>query len=305
MGKKNKGSNAGCLLLIIFIVSIIFTPILLFLGTIISFLQLQSIAKRLAGTLSDFWLNDVEQAQYENYINKIAGINSNIDTLVNEGNNAGISKNNDGSFSRRSNLGKEIQGKLEELNELKNKLEPNVNTLAKLPLKRWNTLNAKARMYKSCFTGLIAWVLSLSAMSVYYDKSGIVEAIKPYYAICHNIFSDMDHRIQLQDGDISITLINTAVGILTFICCYFIIYTNAGAKYSPMPCGVNPNNYDKYNNSNNDKSFEATIKNDETENRAEKSKTLRPKWEIYLIRFLSFMVLLVIAMVIFAIISNK
>lgn len=302
--KKNKESSAGCLLVVVFIVTVIFTPVLLLFGSIISFLQLQALVKKLTGTISDFWLNDIEKTQYKDGINNIAKINNGIEDLIRKGNDAGIAKNNDGSFSRRSNLGKEIQGNLEKLTSLKDNLVPHVNALASLPRNRWNSLNSKAAMYKSCITGLIAWVLSLSVMSIYYSKSGIIDAVKPYYTVCHNIISDVDHKIQLQDGDISIMALNTIVGISVFIFCYFVAYKNAGAKYSPMPDIVTPNNYDIYNTVNEKDDSEDSMQNTETSTEEKNVKKTRPKWETCLIRFLAFMVLMVILLVIFAIISK-
>lgn len=114
MAKKNNSKGGGSeiilLLILIFGIALIATPLVLIGGTIYSFVSYLRNKKFKKGNYSTFWLDNSEKSDFETIATKLLTALENIENAEKTGNNEGLAKNKDGSFSLRGNRGKEIQG---------------------------------------------------------------------------------------------------------------------------------------------------------------------------------------------------
>ena len=122
MTKKKKNDSGGMIFFIIFIALIIIaiaTPLVLLIGYVYNTIRFRYTKKRISGNMSDFWLGKQEKDEFKEkavMLNKVTDI---INEANQKGLKAGISQNKDGSFSARSNIGKEIRNTLEKYEPIK------------------------------------------------------------------------------------------------------------------------------------------------------------------------------------------
>jgi hypothetical protein len=248
MARKKKGDAGGVIILIVIAVLILIalgTPIVLIVGYMYNKAKAGEIKKRISGTMSDFWLNKREKDEFKEKVNLLFHVDDIIEKANEKGTNAGISRNKDGSFSARSNLGKEIRATLKKYEPVKSSLSNYLYELQNLPLSRWEEFNGYIKNEKSFMWSLISWCTVLLYYFITLGKQSISEIFIPYLALATNFFRDETNQLQIVDGDIQMIAVATIIAIITYFICR-IIFKNSGSKYSPPPEKVSLENIDSY-----------------------------------------------------------
>jgi len=247
--KKDKKDNAvGIALLIVFAVLILIaiaTPIIIISGYAYNFIKGNSIKKYLRGDISDFWLNSSEKINFKKKVNNFYKVNKIIDDANKKGEDEGISRNQDGSFSARSNLGKELKNIIARHEPIQQSLREEIQQLQLLPYARWSEFNSYIKNADACILSLLAWGGTLYYYYIYLGKQTISDIYMPYLAIATNLFRDQSDKIKMIDGDIEMISVATVVAIISYFA-FCLIFKNHGVKYTPIPEQVTLKNIDSY-----------------------------------------------------------
>lgn len=248
MARKKK-DDAGAIIILIAIAVLILialaTPIVLIIGYMYNKVKASDIKKRISGTMSDFWLNQSEKNKFNEKVNQLVQVNDIIEKANEKGTNAGISRNKDGSFSARTNLGKEIRATLEKYEPVKSSLSNYLYYLQNLPLSRWEEFNGYIKNAKSFMWSLILWCSALLYYFITLGKQSIMEIFIVYLALATNFFREEANQLPIFDGDIQMVAVGTTIAILTYFI-FRMIFKNSGSKYSPHPEKVSLKNIDSY-----------------------------------------------------------
>ncbi len=249
MARKKKNDAGGIIILIaVFIVLVVIaiaTPVVIIIGYLYNKIKESEIRENLTGTMADFWLTDGEKRDFKEKVSKLSQVKQVIQQANNKGEQAGINKNQDGTFSARSKVGKELKATISKYEPIKFNLIEYLQELQSLPISRWEVFNNYVRNSKSFLLSFCSWCAVLAYYSVTLGKQTIFEAIMPYYALATNFFRDEGSRLPIVDGDLKMV----AVATITAIASYFlfrIIFSNAAEKYSPKPEVVTLENIDAY-----------------------------------------------------------
>ena len=101
-------------------------------------------------TISDFWLNMSERSEFKNLNSLYNKMEVEYKNLVESCEENNIKKNKDGSYSRRSNLGKELADAIDDVSEKITGLKNNIKNLAQKPVNRRGVLFYSLRcLYES------------------------------------------------------------------------------------------------------------------------------------------------------------
>ncbi len=234
MNNRKQQSNLFLILLGITVtltlLFIIYLPI--FLLIYLTFLAIKKSRLTSKGqSINDYWLSTEEKLLFIDNDKLARHANFKIQrahTLASEHN---ILKNRDGSYNRRSNIGKEIS---ELLNEFEPISQTAVQTLSKLsiqPKEYWASFNRVCIKINACQTALVSWCILYISLSIYYDKT-IIDTFLQY----------MQFNIQ----DKQIFIIAGLVAFIDFWLHYFLCRNDISQKNSPEPPIVTRDNYDKY-----------------------------------------------------------
>jgi len=164
--KNSKGGGGGIILLLILIfgIALIATPLVLIGGTIYSFVSYLRNKKFKKGNYSTFWLNSNEKSEFETVATKLLSAIENIEKAEKTGNNEGLAKNKDGSFSLRGNRGKEIQGIINTNTTIRNKYYPAYDYLRYLPQSKWKKYVNSVTNFYSFLIASLTWIISASVV---------------------------------------------------------------------------------------------------------------------------------------------
>ncbi len=248
MARRKKDDAAGITLLIVFAVLILIaiaTPIVILAGYAYNLIKGNAIKKNLRGNLSDFWLNSNEKIYFKEKFNDLAQVNKIIDDANKKGEDEGINRNQDGSFSARSNLGKELKNIIARHEPIQQSLREEIQQLKLMPHFRWSEFNSYIKNAAACILSLLAWGGTLCYYYVVLDKQTISDIYMPYLAIATNFFRDQSDKIKMIDGDIRMIAVATVVAIISYFA-FGLIFKNPGVKYTPIPEQVTLENIDSY-----------------------------------------------------------
>jgi hypothetical protein len=229
---QKKGNGIIFIAIMVFCVLIIFlsiaTPIILLVGYFYSKSKFNEIGKNLSNSVSDFWLTDKEKEQYKDTYDEYNKALNIIEKAHKKAEKANISKNKDGSYSLRSNLGKEISHTLEESEPFRDSLESDLDDFQQTPLNKWKSFNEHASRERIFLYSFYFWCV-----------------VNIYYFIKYGFNST---KIIQAYRDISISSPLTIAAVLTifvFIIFYFVI-DDRGTQFSPIPPEVTMDNVDDY-----------------------------------------------------------
>ena len=133
-------------------------PVILAAGYIYSKNKLEQYNKGISGSKSDFWLDQKNKALFKRQAQELSDIQRDINLLKQKGENAGISVNNDGRFSSRSTLGKEINAELELLLPERAQINEFLEELQRLPELRWLVFNKFYKGVKVFGWSFMVWL---------------------------------------------------------------------------------------------------------------------------------------------------
>lgn len=244
---KKKDNAAGGIIIVIFVAILItislLTPIVIIGGYLISSIRASIIKRRLSGDICDFWLNRDEKKQYINYYNEFCKIDKIIRDAINRGNEKGISVNKDGSFSSRSNLGKEINSIISTNLPIHSRLSKKVDYYKFLPINRWQEFNNHVRSSKAFLWSSLFYILTIAYFYYKQKMASAVDILMAYLALATNWYREEAHDIPLSNENIEMIAVSTVVAILSFSL-FRTVFRNSAQKFSPKPPAVIPETLD-------------------------------------------------------------
>ena len=204
MGRKKKsddgGAGCGCVLLVVFvtvtfIAVVLATPIVMFFGYIRNKVLASRAKKSIKTSISAYWLTEEEKQTFKNVVAKKSDRRRKLASEKQRGIDAGISTNKDGSFSARSNLGKELQGSIAELESDIDRLFDIEYSLSRKPRSRWSAAHNNYHPYASKAAGykwgLIGWILIALFYPVAIDAGiGAVQIVQSYWSLATFFFEN-------------------------------------------------------------------------------------------------------------------
>lgn len=124
------------IIVIIFIILVPITPIAILIFYAINNFKLKKYdhAER---DIAKFWLTDEEKKEFKKIIEGISIADKNISKAIRAAEEAGITRNMDGQYSVRSNLGKQVREAIETNRRMRSNLNSKWNVLSYLPYSRW------------------------------------------------------------------------------------------------------------------------------------------------------------------------
>lgn len=248
MARKKKNDTTGVVLLIIIMTLIVValaTPVVIIIGYLYNKTKEVEIRKKITGTMADFWLEDNEKRDFKEKAYQLSKVEKIIQQANDNGEESGISRNQDGTFSARSKLGKELKETINKNEAIKSNIVGYLIELQNLPISRWKRFNNYVKNGKSFLLSIFSWITILMYYSITLGKKTISEAIMPYQALATNFLRDKENRIPMVDGDLKMVAIATSAAIVSYFLFRFI-FSNAANKYSPKPEIVTLENIDKY-----------------------------------------------------------
>lgn len=235
MSKKRNKSDSGegiWVILIIAILAILILAPLFILGyKIYLVITIKKNFPTPTPQISDFWLDDLEKNEY---ISSLKGLNYEseiIDSAHQAAKENNIAINKDGSYSKRSNMGKQISAILVEHVPLQARYKAAIKHLERLPYSRWSKFTQLRSHASSCVSALIGWFIFYSALCLYYQ----VNAINTF--INYITFNSSEHFLFIMSG---------LGSIIIFFISDFFIKKKINFTYCPEPPIVNKENYNAY-----------------------------------------------------------
>lgn len=226
---------------------LIFVPIIVFIILIFYSIKWKIQEKKHPyKSIKDFWLDDNEKITFESICSKLANARTNIESLIKQGNNENISKNMDGSFSNRSNRGKEINRELNINNNQYNKSLPRFEYYSSKPYLKWEKLRKTKIWFKSFSFSFIFYVCSF----YYFFNEKFSKGILAFYEIILFYFSSQKEFISLKGDewktDFSFVMIySSLISLLGFLIGYFLTKIQFKNEY-PEPELVSMSNLKEY-----------------------------------------------------------
>lgn len=154
MGRKRKDNGGSIALLIITAIAFI-APIVLIVGYFYNKYKFNEIKNHINGNKYDFWLTDKEKDDYKSVALEYIDVKDKVDKANQNGIDKNLSRNNNGEFSAKSNLGREIQHTLKQYTPRMRLLKNDISYFSNLPRNRWIEFNTYLqRTYAFAWTSI-------------------------------------------------------------------------------------------------------------------------------------------------------
>ncbi|WP_019037705.1 hypothetical protein [Psychroflexus tropicus] len=249
MAKKNNNKvfdsdPKGCLYIILIVVMIALLPLVpIILGfiTLIHYFKFRRFRKKYKN-ISDFWLESEEKDEFLRFQKNITIADNNINHAKLKGERLNITKNKDGSFSSRSNAGKEINATIR---EAKNYLSNNFNDFKNykyLPINRWNKMRNSYSKYFAISYSIIIWFITFILLF----NSYFVEQYTNFFYFLGDI--DLSYFLTTKQGFKEILIVLAITAGITLLGYYILskISDFAFSKKYPKPEIVTADNINDY-----------------------------------------------------------
>lgn len=241
--KRKKDDDDLSIFVIIFfallVLLVIATPFVLVGGYFYYKIKIKNKYSELNGNKSDFWLSQIDKNKFQQLDETLNNAYIEIENAHLKGSHEGVTKNQDGRFSVRSKLGKELR-EIIERNE--NIIEQNIeeyNDLKTLPKTRWEEFSNAIIFTKAFVFGFYSWFVGgLILISIYSNSfvSGITTFIKLPSLALDGALTGADWKILLG---------TTGISIIIFFIKYFIDQ-DIPQQLTPEPPEVTIDNYNQY-----------------------------------------------------------
>lgn len=220
--QKSSSATDGALiiLLLVILAVILVTPIAMLSGFIYCKIRALLLQKKIPKNISAYWLDNESKASFKRGFSEFKELSNAIAAEKRRGEDEGISVNQDGNFSARSNLGKELRANIENLNKKLHPKELWLDYTRSLPLSNWlsdheafNSYNIKASKF---WWGFVAWFF---AMLIYRDSSsGIAakETLLSYWSLAMFYFDNVQGKIPLTPSHFQALGIVTGVSLIGY-----------------------------------------------------------------------------------------
>lgn len=245
--KKNNDGDAivvGVLLLVAFLF-LLATPLILLITYLYNVMKTEDIRKNLKGTVSDFWLSSSEKRDFKQTYGDASKTRRLIDQANTKGDQTGISRNKDGTFSARSKLGKELKAFINHHEPILDRLEDALHTLETLPGTRWDRYNNYLRNANSSLLALCVWTGLLLYHAITEPGRSILQVFRPYWAVATNFFRSEAGQLPLTDADLKWLAIATVTCIASWFL-FRLVLDAPAASHTPKPPAVTMGNVDGY-----------------------------------------------------------
>lgn len=234
---KRKNKDDGLLGFLIYatifiiFVALISAPIVFILMACFYGYSFSKQRNQLNGDYSDFWLNSEEKQQFKHSTKQFNHAQSQISQAhqVAKTNQIGINK--DGSYSKRSKLGKQICQLLDTYQPIEDESKQVLGSLAHQPYQNWLSFQTKAIKKSSSIRALFIWILAFVGVCLY-------NQVHPF-----DTFLDY---ITLQSENHMLFAIAGLASIIGFFLNYAIQRQSLSDNLTPQPPLVDSNNIDSY-----------------------------------------------------------
>ena len=180
-------------------------------------------------SISLFWIDEEDQKMFKELNTELIKRYSEINSLHEHAKEAEISKNMDGSYSNRSNLGKQINERLASNQNSIKLIENKHSILENKPINNWKSFINVFININSLFVALITMVFSY--LYLFLSQFQISDLIKT-----------------VSDGDrvavLIYVLINLVIGLIAYIFSYLFFKIQVLNQF-PKPPLVDGDNFDK------------------------------------------------------------
>lgn len=230
MARKKNSDAGGALLIILLCIAaiLILSPlVIIFYGIYTSF-KINKYQPK-PKSISDFWLDPSEKQQFKTTLHNLLIINNKIDEAHLMAAEHNISINKDGSYSKRSNKGKEICAIIDKYTPMKIISEQEIISLQQQPYRSWESYTDLLSQLKSCYISMTSWIIGFIVICYYYQLDSFM-TFKNYVT-----FNSSHHMIFIISGVISI--------VVFFICNILIKHR---IIIPPKPPIVSIENLDDY-----------------------------------------------------------
>lgn len=156
-GRRTVGNPILMVVLIVLTIVAIAIPFVLVGGYFYYRHKLNDIRQYLVNSISDFWLDDDDKKLFKASMKKLAQANKNIEKAVDHGTKSGLSLNKDGSFSARSNIGKEVRATIDQNQPVAEEMAGIVDDLTNTPVERWIEFDMYAKRVHAFLKAQYAW----------------------------------------------------------------------------------------------------------------------------------------------------
>ncbi|MFZ4439529.1 MAG: hypothetical protein ACOYOS_13955 [Syntrophales bacterium] len=229
MARRRRGSAGNPILMVVMVILTIVAviiPIVLIAGYGYYRFKFSGVKKFLSNSVSDFWLDDDEKKTFHETNKQLILTQKYITKATDKGMKAGISLNMDGSFSARSNIGKEVRSIIEQNQPIRDQLSDLLDEIANGPINRWNEFNTYTQRAFTFFWTFCCWTIAFAiTVIVNYAKQKLLNE-----AATQGLF------------------VAAGVALISFFIFSFVS-RNKGSAYSPKPPVVSLENVDSYSRS--------------------------------------------------------
>ncbi len=211
----------------------IFTPAFLLFNLIWASWVTNKKLRKITNTNSDFWLDEKEQREFVLKHDHLCT----VENKLSEANqlSRGHRTRNDGRVDERSHAGKRANALNDTYGPMASSAEKAYHEITHRPLCRWKEFNALMRQRIACLATMAFGGISLGVLGIlyHYDQTMIPTEIIRNFDI-----SQINTVVRFAVAMFQLNII--LVGIY---CLFYLIFWNAGKKYSPVPPLVNDDNY--------------------------------------------------------------
>jgi len=220
------------LIIVIIILFIILPTILYPISMVLSVVGIIFQWLKLRKSNNHFWLSETEKQEYHNTSIEIVKIDTKISNLIATAKDKKISKNVDGSYSNRSDFGKDLNVQLKELKPLKLNKFKLMKRLEYKPFQKWTNVN---NTFSEFYASILSFIISIVTFLI----------ITKDFGDLISLFTDFPFSRFSESVILGLHLSGLAY-ILTFFGIQFLFKKLIFNIFHKKPQLVTINNFDKY-----------------------------------------------------------
>lgn len=214
------GEAAIIVVVLLFFVIILAAPIFMLTGYFRNkFLAVKEKSK-IRHKTEDYWLSQEEMSLFKALHSEIFIVEGRLESERKRGIDAGVSVNKDGSFSARSNLGKELQKNISDLSEKIHAYRNRYKYLQMKPRLNWSrdhdryqSFSDKAAGYK---WGLSGWVAAAFFYKYYDPSMNFEKIVLSYWTMATFLLDSVPGRVEFSAGNIVALSVVTGASLVIF-----------------------------------------------------------------------------------------
>lgn len=248
--RKNTSSDYSvCLYIVGFILIVFITPIILlgvFIYSLVKYFMTTRHYRPFKKTYDDFWLNENDKSTYKYYDDLWDKSDDEIDEINRTVDEQNLARNNDGSISTRSNLGKKLKADFDNATLQKEEAWGYIWDLMYIPQMRWTECNKHLKNSLASFIGLIGYGVGYIYLQLTYQAKinwvTIGFNIDSVNLILKSIPKIEWLKLSVIDR-LDLFILSIAVAIVTWL---FTIFAKPLKMVTPYPPKVKSDNVDLY-----------------------------------------------------------